>query len=510
MTAGVCAAGLIGLLVVGIAGTKLTVVVLAAGAFLALGYVTGNIRLICLYGFLITMSLNLSRKLTGFSDRGGGANAVQIDASDPFWLALAFFLAWELFARRRKTIRIPKVVWLWGLIMAMGTYTVLFGEFQRVAAYEVIRMAKVGTFFIVLANELRRPKQFIHAAAALAIGVLLQSCVAVLQYVKNDTLGLEILGETAKETTQQLAESSVVGQEIWRVSGLLLHPNLLGIYLAAIIPLMIAMFLAPINRSLRFMFLAATGLGTFALVVTFSRSSWVSFAGAMAVFGGLILAHRELYRRSLMPAIAAVSVVIVVLAVFSGKVLSRLFDSKIDATDARSRFKEEAARLIAEKPFFGWGMNSYVDEVLAFSYFSREAYGGWVPPVHNIYYLWTADTGLIGLSCYLLVIAFFVFVGIANIRTRDPMMFSINAACLAALVAFLIDGNFSFSLRVDQILRQFWIFGGIMVAIRYWRITGERSGLPLTPDNTDLIPDTRGLLNPRPSASRFSRSRHHR
>jgi len=494
LIAGALAIGLMGMVVIAVGGPKLTAVALGACAIVACGYLLGNVRLLCLYGMLATMSLNLSRKLTGFSDRGGGASAIEIHASDPFWIAIAAFLAWEILTRRRPTIRIPKVLWVWALIMAIGCVTVAFGQWQRVAAYEVIRMAKVATLFIVLVNELQRPKQFIHAAAAIGLGVLLQSGVAAAQYIKNDTIGLEILGETAKETTEQLAESSVIGMEVWRVSGLLLHPNLLGVFLAAAIPLMVAMFLAPIGRVLRLGFLIAAGLGTMALIATFSRSSWVSFFASTVVFAGLILSHKQLFRRSLMPAVAAATVVLMVLCAFAGQIITRLFSSKIDATNARERFKEEAARLIAEKPVFGWGINSYVDEILAFSDFSRAAYGGWVPPVHNIYFLWTADMGLVGLALHLFVVGYFIYVGITNLKIRHPMMYAINAACLAAIAAFLVDGNFSFSLRVNQILRLFWVLGALMVGIRYWRLSGRAAHAPVHPDASGMLPEARGLF----------------
>lgn len=489
--------GLATLLVVASGGRRLAAVVVGGIGFLAACYVTRNARLVCLWGFMATLSLNISRKLTAYSDRGGGATGVQIELCDPLWAALGLFLAWDVLAGRRRMIRVPKVVWVWGLIMLLGMVTVLTGQWRRVAAYEVIRMAKMALMFLVLVNELERPRQLIHAGAGLALGVLAQGVVAVLQFVKGGSLGLEFLGETAEKTTQQLAESSVVGQEIWRVSGLLLHPNLLGVFLAAAIPVCVGLFLTPIGRGLRAACLVTAGVATVALVATFSRSSWVSFAAAMAVFGGLTLAHGQMRRRSLMPAVAAAAALGLVLVVFAGPISTRLFASKADATDARERFKEEAGRLIAEKPVFGWGMNAYVDEVLAFSDFSRASYGGWVPPVHNIYYLWTADLGVVGLVLHLWVIAWLVWVGVGNLGIRHPLMYTLNAACLGAMAAFVVDGNFSFSLRVDQILREFWVLAAVLCAVRSWRVRGEAALTPTEPDAGGVLPDARGLFGTR-------------
>jgi len=50
------------------------------------------------------------------------------------------------------------------------------------------------------------------------------------------------------------------------------------------------------------------------------------------------------------------------------------------------------------------------------------------------------------------------------------MLFTVNAACLSAMLAFWVDGFFSLSLRFNHILRVFWVLAAVIVAIRYLRL----------------------------------------
>jgi O-antigen ligase len=351
--------------------------------------------------------------------------------------------------------------------MLMGVATVLFGSWRRVAAYEVIRMAKAVVLLLVIANELTRPQRLVQGAIALVTSMLAESVIGVLQYARGSSLGLEKLGETATKTIEVLAVKSIVGMEVWRVSALLLHPNVFGIFLAAVLPLAIGFFVLKNGWIYKSISLLACGLGTFALLVTYSRSSWASYAAAFTLMMLLLVLHRPLRSRALVLAGVAGLVLLIMLGAFSDKIMTRLLRSQESATSARAQWRSEARVLIGERPVTGWGLNSYVDVVLPFSKLSRKAYSGWVPPVHNIYLLWWAETGIVGFGLYLLVWAAFVWTGVKNLRAGDTVLYVINAACLCGMIAFAVDGFFSLSLRINAIMRLFFVLGGMMMAIRY-------------------------------------------
>ncbi len=484
LSAALCAgAAMVVVLIIG--SDRLTAVSIAGGLFVIAAFLSGNLRLSCLWGLMLTLPLSVGLRLSQYQERGGGENAIRIELCEVFLIALVFFLAHDVATGAIRRVRVPKLIWLWVAIMLLGTFTAFFGEFRWVAGLEVIRMFKVGVLFLVICNELRRRSTILHGAAALTVSMLVQATVGVVQYLRGGNLGLEVLGEAPEKTSEILAGNSVYGAEVWRVSGLVMHPNLFGIFLASLLPLAIGMFLVRRNGLMRMLYLVATVFGVVSLIATFSRSSWLSFAAAMATMLLLVFNHAELRRRVLVPLILAMVCMGAVGGAFSGKIVSRLVESKEQATTGREAFKEDARRLIAAKPIFGFGLNSYVDVVLPYSDFSRRSYPDWVPPVHHIYYLWWADTGIVGLTLHLAVFASVVLVGITNLRIRDPMMLAINVACLAAIVAFFVDGFLSFPLRTSSLLRLIWVQSGLIVAIYYWRLGGGDSYAQRSPSDPD-------------------------
>lgn len=471
----VLAAGAV-LLVFIVAGSMKMVAAFLGGMLCILGaYISGNIRLFCLWALAITIPFALDIQLGSAINKGGGENAFRFEICDPFLLALAFFLLRDIWNRRRLGLRIPKVTFLWVLVMVLwGGAAMVFGPYHLTAIHEVVRMMKVMLLFLVITNELQTSRQFLHFTAALMVGVVIQASAGLIQYVMGATLGLEVLGEISETTAAQLAINSVRSQTVFRVSAFMYHPNLFGMYLATLLPLIIGVFLVKTNKVLKSCLFVSAFLGMAALIATLSRSSWLSFAVAFTMLMCLMIFHPGLRQRSLLAVVIISLAMCIACAPFAGNIISRITTSRSDAMLGREEYKRDARKMIKVKPWLGWGLNSYVYAMPPFSrYGAREVtrwYGDWLPPVHNIYYLWWAETGIIGLGVHLALWAGIIRMGIRNFCLRNELMFTINAACLSAMMAFIVDGFFSFTLRVNGTLRVFWVLAGIIMAIHYWHL----------------------------------------
>ena len=97
--------------------------------------------------------------------------------------------------------------------------------------------------------------------------------------------------------------------------------------------------------------------------------------------------------------------------------------------------------------------------------------------MYNIYLLSCAEFRIVGFLIHLALLWALVRVAVKNLRVRDHMLYTLNAACLSALLAFGVDGFFSFSLRFNAILRVFWVLAAMILAIRYCRLR-EPAGEP--------------------------------
>lgn len=446
--------------------------ILGGGALVALGAVlSGNPRLYCLWGLMLTVPLNLSKRFGPmFLGKPGGEDSFRIEISDIFLICLVGFLLWDVVMSRRRGIRIPRPTIPWVMLIVIGMIWIVVGPWRTTAAHEVVRMIKVATLFVVIANLVDTPKRVWHCAAGLAAGAILQGTVALIQYAKRGLIGLEVLGETTERTIQVLEATSVQGADVFRPSALLQHANLMGMYFAVLLPLAIAMLLTSRRTGSRSFFTLVIALASPGVVISLSRSAWLSAAVAVAVVLFVMPLHPKLrWRSARATGIVGVVGLLVVISL-SGPIIERAFRSKDDSTVAREIYKADAKRMIAAAPILGHGLNSYVFELPNYTHMSVAAYGGHLPSVHHIYYLWWAETGLVGLILWLTVWGSIIWMGISNLGVKNEFLFAVNAACLAAMICLIPDGFLSFTLRVNTMLRMFWLLAGLIAAIRYMRL----------------------------------------
>ena len=452
-----------------VGGFRTITVVFGALAILLTVMVSPNPRKLILWMLVLSLPLALSKHFDEIVFKGGGEQSFRIEVYDifVFWLLIIQFR--DSVARRTKGLRIPRVTWFWVALMFLGTIDVIVGPWRTSGAHELVRMFKVALLFIVLVNELESPKQILSCAVPVALGVLLQAGVAILQYLKGGLLGLGVLGETTARTIENLAYTSIEGSLTFRPSGLLLHANILGIYFAITLPLLIAAILVERKLRTRILLVFSVGAGMTGLILSQSRSAWVGFALAYVVLLGLLLSHRRLQGRSMAVAALSSATILAVLIPFSGRVLTRLFASKSDATVGRDVFTADFYRLIQDHWLHGTGLNSYSYEVVPYLSFSVSIYHNWIPPVHNIYYLWWGETGIFGLALHVIMWGGIILAAINNLRVKDDILFAINAACLGSMFCMIFDGFLSFSLRVNQPQRLFFFVSAIIFAIHYLR-----------------------------------------
>jgi putative inorganic carbon (hco3(-)) transporter len=457
-----------------LSSTKLAIAVIAAVAYVGGALLSGNPRLFCLWGLMVTSSFDLSKRLGPTLAKMGGEASFRIEMSDPFLLALALFLLRDLWTQRRSGLQIPKAAGFWALLILIGCIWGVVGPWRLTAAHEVVRMAKMAVLFVVIANEVQTPRRLLHCAGGLTLAVILQSGVGIVQAATGRHFGLELLGETGKGTIKLLATESIQVGRAFRIGAFLGHPNLFGIFLAALLPLAAAAFLMRRGIVHKIFFLSAIALGTAALIGTMSRSGWLSFVAAFACLVVLLIMHPGTRTRTLLMAIGPATAVLVVCVIFAGPISRRLFGSRDIAMQGRAEYMRDALGLIRARPVTGWGLNSYTFAVPPFTRYgargARERFDQWQSPVHNIHLLWWAETGLVGMTIHLMLLLAIIRTGFQNLRVRDEVLFLVNAACLSGIMAFMVDGFFSFTLRTPAALRVFFVLAGMIMAVRYCRL----------------------------------------
>jgi hypothetical protein len=463
-----------------LAPKQISFAVVAAIAFGIVFALVGNQRLFCLWGLVLTAPLTMSKAFV-VNPHMGGASAITIDLDDVFLVLLLGFIVRDYVIGVRREVRLSPVLFWWGALILLGVMDVIVGPLRKFAMLEIIRMIKCYVLFFVVINELLRVRKIAHYVVALGVGVALQATCAIIQFLFKANLGLQFLGEPAQETTDLTTKGTYAGHaDIFRAGGLFSHPNLLAGYMAILLPILIALLLSRVA----FVYKAIAGLvivlGLATMIITLSRSGWMSLAAAFIVLMAAAHFHPHLRRRYRGTKTAILVISVVALALASGPIVKRLTHSDPGAINFRFDMMDTAWAIIADKPIFGLGLNSFVPEMPVYSKFHGPAgvtreYGKIWPVVHNSYLITWTEQGTVGFCFLMGMYICILWTGYKTTRYFiSPLLYSINIGACCGIVAIMFDGLGSFFIDESASERVFWLCVGLIFAIHYWTIANAR------------------------------------
>lgn len=194
-----------------------------------------------------------------------------------------------LFPRILKFGSIVMFISLTGLTLAAWV-SVLGSVDEILSRYQAVRFVLLLLFYFFILNEV---KSLNWVLVPVGMQILFQSAIVILQVSSQHSLGLKALGELTLDPAE--SGTSVViadGIRLLRGYGLSDHPNILGGCITFGLILLLAVILHGNTRARiisSIVFLPCV----LALVMTFSRSAWLSFfvAGSFMV-GVEAFAHR--------------------------------------------------------------------------------------------------------------------------------------------------------------------------------------------------------------------------
>lgn len=464
------------LVIVFFSANRLYSLPLIAGTLLPLMlYASRNPRLFFLLGMVVSsvfgLSINFNRQI-----HVGGAPSFSIDLMDLFMVPLIVFLIRDYARGYRQDYRMSGVSGWWLGLIGLGAISILLGPYRQFAAFEVVRMLKCWLLFLVVVNECVRERHFHHVVVALAWGVLVNLLVAGLQYTLKRSLGLQALGEAAPEAVlgANLGVYLHAG-DVYRVSGLVGHPNLFSAYLALLLPTFTALIFTNYGVRTKWLLALLSAMGLVGLLLTLSRTAWVAYAVAMLVLMGFLYFHPLLRLRfGLLKGGMKLGIGIAA-ALAAGPIINRLTTSDSGALDFRYEWLQVAWKMVQAKPIVGFGLNSFSYQILGYTPYSTaklvEMFGPVWPVVHNTYFLVWSEQGTIGLILFLGLNIHLLWLAYRNTQfALSEKMLMLNVGAMAGLIAIMIDGLGSFYLRVPGPARVFWVMAGLIVASHYWNV----------------------------------------
>lgn len=350
------------------------------------------------------------------------------------------FWACSLMLEPRKVKAGSPLIWVLLVGLTIAAWISTLGSVDSIITrYHAVRFVMLLLFYLYIVNEIF---SVIWVIVPAALQGLLQLPVALGQSLMQKSLGLQFFGEHLLDP--QVLGTSIIpanGERILRAYGLADHPNILGGCLAFVMVLLLAVALYGKNRQ---PVLAACGFIILfpALLLTFSRSAWLSlFVAVSFMVMCEVLARRWDSLKQL--AILGAMSLVVSIPIFTNylAVFDQRFNAGNVAQDAtlneRAYLMEAGNTLFVEHSAIGIGLGaSPLAMKLRF-----EDFRIYYQPPHFTPLTSALETGVIGAAPYLLLFLVPVLGFLLRWRfyIQHPLILGAFALLLSVSVVNLFD-----------------------------------------------------------------------
>lgn len=329
------------------------------------------------------------------------------------------------------------------LIFILSQLVSLIGGDGAKIGHGLVRLQQYvisGLFGIYLASaDLKRVKTTILGALGLA--VLGESSVAILQFLKGGTLGLWILGERSFSlSTPAIAKFDFYGRQFLRPYGTFPHPNVLAGFML-VIPLILVTLSETKGIYSSLMLRMTIFLAGVTTILTVSR---------VAIVAGFLESLLFLRKKLLI----WVAFLLVILSPFLYTRFSALFNFDNLSLIRREELTGVAWQVFLAHPILGIGLNNFITQG------ASELLSGpsrFLQPVHNIFLLSLAETGLLGLLGLLGLIGYPVW-KLFNLRATN---YELRTLLLIWGIVFFLSLFDHYFLTLPQGYRLLFLLWGI-------------------------------------------------
>ena len=353
------------------------------------------------------------------------------------------------FLRSLKSLRTGKWNFLFFCfsVFLFSTAISNFSAISPVAAwYRWFKLLEFGLFAFWIGWFIKEKSIINHQSSIinfLSLGLAFQCFIAIVEFVLQHSLNLQILGEWRFSfLTPGIAKVILNGKELLRPYATFPHPNVLGGILAIMAPVSLHLALGKRgekgekgnkgeNRFPPTTFhLPPTTyflLFTVTLFLTFSRSAWLAYGvliAAVLVFwvrrgiGGIGVMLGK--RKPLLCLLFAVCCLLFAVPFIYQRVKS-LQTTDVLSVERRVELSRAAISMFWEHPLFGVGLGNFVPNLEKYLIVSGQ--GRFLQPVHNVPLLILAETGVVGflaISLFLTVLLYnFVRSGSINLQAPN-------------------------------------------------------------------------------------------
>jgi len=379
-----------------------------------------------------------------------------------FMLGVVILIRWASFKERPEGWqRAAVIIGIYGLVLASSLLyasdTTLVSESLNAIAKDVF----IAFIVIVLLNSGARLRGVVWS---LLIAGVLMGTISVYQYLtgtfENDYWGF------AQASLGQYAGSL----EGYRISGPVGDPNYYAMVMLVLVPLALEKVLDERSRPLRLLALWALMVIALTVVFTYSRGGFVALAAAIFAWFFLYPLRAKYFPILILVGIAFLMLIpqeyLARVDTLKELISAPLVGFRTQDLALRGRASETLAGLemIKQHPILGVGLNNYTVHYLEYAKSIGLAPTATERAAHNLYIEVAAETGLLGLSVFLVLLGTMAKNIINSWKklkgTRDDL------ARMVAAIGAGIFGYLTASIFIHSAYpRYFWLLVGIAFSI---------------------------------------------
>lgn len=255
--------------------------------------------------------------------------------------------------------------------------------------------------------------------------------------------------------------------EAGRITGSFQMPGDLAGYLGPVLCLPLALCFLKLKKWIKY-FLRIESVVLLSLVfVSLVRGAWIGFIAALSFLG--ILENRKILYVTV-AFLLILGIVMPHLVETPDSILGRLKSivvlSDPSSLDRRAIW-QVAVRMIKDRPLFGQGLSTFMGN---FARFGKDYYylkHGIIPYAHNCYLQIAAETGIVGLASFLMLIGTFFIHTIKSLaKIKDKLYHAVLSGISAGIIVTLVHSAVDTNLYSLQLSVLFWIMLGLNAALQ--------------------------------------------
>ncbi len=316
----------------------------------------------------------------------------------------------------------------------------------------ITKLLKSGLIFMICAEEIRGIEHIKKIIVSMASGVLITSIDGLWQL----KFGWDFVrGEKVQSSLIELA----------RPTGPFPNPNVMGIYLGLIAPLIIGLTLYYYKGKEFVYWCAVSILAAAGIYITFSRGS-----GLGLFFSVLFLALMRRHKVILTVLVAALLIFPFVMPknIKNWAKMAHYNPLVFLLNQDRISMYMNATHMISQHPVIGVGVNTYAKNYGHYKTKEAEAYAHTLDTAYaqNNFFQMAGETGLVGLGLFFWLL-WLLFRELLRYYRKSPDGYSkiVALSLVACFIAFLINGLTESSLYYSSVAAMFWFFAGISMAL---------------------------------------------